>query len=86
MLYTDPGALRELFFHRQKVRIRVPCSYGQGAETPKHILLRFQGPRTLLKDFWPCRCWALAMQHDGAQQLSHWWPDQAWYFTAVKAS
>ena len=66
------------FLHRRRVpgfpSPRCPC--GQGAETPKHLLVhcaRFQEARSSLTGPYPVNLRNLLCTEDGAQKLSHWW-------------
>lgn len=66
------------FLHRRKVPgVNSPlCPCGQGAETPKHILIqcgRFRGARTELEYSGRVDIRHLLCTGEGARRLSHWW-------------
>ena len=66
------------FLHRRKVPgITSPdCPCGQGAETPKHILIhceRFQEARAALEESGQVDIRHLLCTEKGAKRLSHWW-------------
>ena len=66
------------FLHRRRVPgFSSPnCSCGQGAETPKHILVhcaRFQEARSSLTGPRQVDLRHLLCTEEGAQKLSHWW-------------
>ena len=69
------------FLHRRRVPgITSPyCPCGQGAETPKHILIhceRFQAARVALEESGRVDIRYLLCTEKGAKKLSHWWLSQ----------
>lgn len=83
LLCTDPGALRQdwagwlpSFTGGVPGVVSPSCPCGQGAETPKHILVhreRYQGASALLEEDGQVDTRHLLCTAEGAQCLSQWW-------------